>query len=127
MNATRRSRRSSSEQKLDRLSSRRVRIENQISTWLSHETFGNEQGRRLWARFTVHYTPKHASWLNQAEIAISVMQRCCLGNERLGSATKLRQRIIPFWNKRRNERWTIEWRFTKKKAKFWIRTFESKH
>ena len=91
------------------------------------ETFGTEDGRRLWARFTVHYTPKHASWLNQAEIAISVMQRCCLGNERLGSATKLRQRIIPFWNKRRNQRWTIDWRFTKKKAKFWFRTFESKH
>ena len=81
------------------------------------DTFGQIKGSRLWARFTVHYTPKHASWLNQAEIAISVMQRCCLGRDRLATTAKLRQRVIPFWKKRRNQAWTIDWRFTKKKAK----------
>lgn len=90
-------------------------------------SYGTTEGRRLWARFTVHYTPTHASWLNQAEIAISIMQRCCLGRDRIGDISKLRQRVVPFWQKRRQEQWKIDWRFTKKKAKLWIRTFESKY
>ena len=91
------------------------------------QTFGPIEGRRLWARFTLHYTPVHASWLNPAEIAISIMQRCCLGKDRLGNITQLRQRVIPFWNKRRKQKWKIDWRFTRKKAKLWIKTFESEH
>ena len=91
------------------------------------ETLGKREGRRLWSRFTVHYTPVHASWLNQAEIAIGIMQQCCLGRDRIGDLETLRQRVIPFWQKRRDQRWTIDWRFTKKKAKIWIKTFESQH
>lgn len=91
------------------------------------DTFGLIEGRRLWARFTVHYTPVHASWLNQAEIAIGIMQRCCLGGDRLPSKKKLSERVIPFWSKRRKQRWKIDWRFTTKKAKLWIKTFESEH
>ncbi len=91
------------------------------------QTFGLKEGRRLWDRFTVHYTPKHASWLNQAEIAIGVMQHCCLGSHRIGSQAALRQRIIPFWNARRRDGWTIDWKFTKTKAKVWLKTLQSKH
>jgi hypothetical protein len=43
------------------------------------ERFGEKAGSWLWNRFTVHYTPKHGSWLNQAEIAISLFSRQCLG------------------------------------------------
>ena len=43
------------------------------------EHFGEKAGSWLWDRFTVHYTPKHGSWLNQAEIAISQFSRQCLG------------------------------------------------
>jgi len=91
------------------------------------QTFGQREGRRLWARFTVHNTPKHASWLNQAEIALSITHRCCLARHRISDIGALRRRVVPFWRKRRNERWKIDWRFTKKKAKVWIRTFESQH
>ncbi len=91
------------------------------------ETFGKREGSRIWARFTTHNTPKHASWLNQAEIAIGIMQRCCLGRDRIGTRSSLRQRVIPFWHRRRSQRWKIDWRFTKKKAKVWIKTFESEH
>lgn len=91
------------------------------------QTFGELQGRRLWARFTVHYTPKHASWLNQAETAISVMQRCCLGKDRIGSIAQLSQRVLPFWRQRTQERWKIDWRFTKRKATLWVNTFETRH
>lgn len=91
------------------------------------ETFGENAGRRLWARFTPHYTPKHASWLNQAEIAIGVMARCCLGKRRFEDINALRGAVVPFWRTRRREKWTIEWRFTIKKAKHWLTTFVSKH
>ena len=42
------------------------------------ERFGEQAGGWLWDRFTVHYTPKHGSWLNQAEIEISLFSRQCL-------------------------------------------------
>ena len=44
--------------------------------------FGPLDGHRLWSRLTVHYTPKHGSWLNQAEIELSLVSR-----QRLGDAT----------------------------------------
>ena len=47
------------------------------------ERFGAEAGDWLWNRFTVHYTPKHGSCLNQAEIAISLLSRQCLGRRRI--------------------------------------------
>ena len=46
------------------------------------ERFGEKIGGLLWERFTVHYTPKHGSWLNQAEIEISLFSRQCLGRRR---------------------------------------------
>lgn len=91
------------------------------------ETFGLDDGRRLWARFTPHYTPKHASWLNQAEIAIGLMARCCLGKRRIPTIELLRKDVVDFWKQRRRENWTIDWRFTVKKAKDWLKTFVSKH
>lgn len=91
------------------------------------DTFGQTEGRRLWARFTVHYTPKHASWLNQAEIAIGVMSRCSIGRARISSIAALRQVVLPFWRKRRKQGWTIDWRFTTAKAKQWFNTFVTEH
>lgn len=43
------------------------------------DRFGETKGGSLWDRFTVHYTPTHGSWLNQAEIEISLLSRQCLG------------------------------------------------
>lgn len=91
------------------------------------KAFGVEEGSRIWNRFHVHYTPKHASWLNQAEIAIGVMERCSLGKDRFSSIKDLSDRVLPFWKKRRREQWKIDWRFTKKKAKHWLNTFKSEH
>lgn len=91
------------------------------------ETFGEVEGRRLWARFTVHYTPKHASWLNQAEIGICVMDRCCLGRTRVATIDALRRIVLPFWAARRRQHWTINWRFTVKKSKVWLDSFVTEH
>ena len=79
--------------------------------------FGEKDGDWLWNRFTVHYTPKHGSWLNQAEIAIGLFSRQCLGQRRIGDCTSLR-REARAWNRRMNrDQVTIAWRFTRKKAR----------
>ena len=52
--------------------------------------YGEIPGAHLWNRFTVHYTPKHGSWLNQAEIEISLFSHQCLGPRRLPSLACLR-------------------------------------
>jgi hypothetical protein len=50
-----------------------------------------EVGIEIWDRFTVHYTPKHGSWLNQAEIEIGLFSRQCLGNRRIPDLATLRR------------------------------------
>jgi hypothetical protein len=79
------------------------------------ERFGEKAGGWLWGRFTVHSTPKHRSWLNQAEIEISLFSRQCLGPRRIPSLGDL-QREARAWNRRMNrDRVTIGWRVTAKR------------
>jgi hypothetical protein len=79
--------------------------------------FGNEKGTELWNRFTVHKTPKHGSWLNQAEIEISLFARRCLARRRLPTLARLQQEAGA-WNARVNhDRVKINWQFTRKKAR----------
>jgi transposase len=81
------------------------------------ERFGEQAGDWLWERFTVHYTPTHGSWLNQAEIEISLFSRQCLGRRRIPSVACLR-REARAWSRRMNcGRVTINWRFTRRKAR----------
>lgn len=90
------------------------------------DAFGQTEGRRLWARFTVHYTPKHASWLNQAEITIGILNRTALTG-RIPDVETLTQRVVPFFRNRRKARWTISWGFTSKRAREWVKTFLDEH
>ena len=79
--------------------------------------FGEAKGRELWDRLTIHYTPKHGSWLNQAEIEISLLARQCLGKRRIPTLDALRQQA-KLWNRMINqEAKTINWTFTRKKAR----------
>ena len=81
------------------------------------ERFGERDGGWLWDRFTVHYTPRHGSWLNQAEIEISLFSRQCLGTRRISSLRELK-RESKVWNRTMNrQQVTINWRFTRKKAR----------
>ena len=93
------------------------------------ERFGEQAGGWLWKRFTVHYTPKHGSWLNQAEIEVSLLSRQCLGKRRIGDIAGLRQQTRA-WNRRMNrDRVTIQWKFTRKQARHKFRYIikRSKH
>ena len=81
------------------------------------EFFGEKKGQALWQRFDVHYTPKHASWLNQAEIAISMLQRQCLGTCRIPDIETLEKRTAR-WNKVVNsKKVVIKWDFFKEDAR----------
>jgi hypothetical protein len=79
--------------------------------------YGEKLGRLLWERFTVHYTPKHGSWLNQAEIEVSLLSRQCLGRRRIADLPALCGEVYA-WERRINrDRTTIEWNFTRKLAR----------
>jgi transposase len=76
-----------------------------------YQAFPPAEARRLLKRLEFHYTPKHGSWLNMAELEFSVLDRQCL-NRRLPNPETLR-REIGAWQERRNAaRGTVRWRFT---------------
>ena len=81
------------------------------------DRFGEKIGGLLWDRFTVHYTPKHGSWLNQAEIEISLFSRQCLDQRRIPALSDL-QREARAWNRKMNRnRVIVNWQFTRRKAR----------
>lgn len=76
-----------------------------------YTAFAPAEAKRIWDRLEVHYTPKHGSWLNMAEIELSVLARQCL-NRRIPDQEALIQEIAA-WEARRNAAdATVEWRFT---------------
>jgi transposase len=80
------------------------------------DRYGEQQGRRIWERFEVHYTPKHGSWLNQAEIAINIYARQCLGRSRIPDMELLRKKTNAWLRYINNRQVTINWTFTKAEA-----------
>ena len=73
--------------------------------------FPPAEAKRLADKLEIHYTPRHGSWLNMAEIELSVLARQCL-NRRLGDRTTI-DREVAAWTARRNAAaTTIDWRFT---------------
>jgi hypothetical protein len=81
-----------------------------------YETFAPAEARRLTERLEIHYTPKHGSWLNIAEIELSALQSQCM-NRRIPSRECL-QIEIAAWESARNTRGApIHWRFTNENAR----------
>ncbi len=76
------------------------------------EAFGLSEGRALWRRFKVHFTPKHASWLNAAEMEAGLVSRECLGKRRIGSVERLRDEVRAWSRRAERARRKIEWKFT---------------
>jgi hypothetical protein len=81
-----------------------------------YETFEPEEARRILRRLEFHYTPKHGSWLNIAEIELSVLGRQCL-DQRLPSQERVQAVITPWEQGRNAHRVTIQWRFTTAEAR----------
>jgi transposase len=82
-----------------------------------YETFEQEEARRLAEKLEIHYTPKHGSWLNMAEIELSVLSRQCL-DRRVPDFETLEAEAIA-WQERRNAVGNnkIEWRFRTEDAR----------
>ncbi len=75
-----------------------------------YETFPPEEARRIAKRLEFHYTPKHGSWLNMAEMEFSVLTRQCL-NRRLDTAEGLAAEIAAWESRRNDARTKIDWTF----------------
>ena len=79
------------------------------------EVLGPKKARALLRRVVFHYTPKHASWLNMAEIEIGILDRQCLDRRLPDRATIITE--VAAWQARRNtEHRCIEWSFTRQDA-----------
>jgi hypothetical protein len=85
-----------------------------------YEAFPPEQARRIAERLEIHHTPKHGSWLNMAEIELSVLAGQCL-DRRIESREEL-EREVAAWEEERNERQVgVKWRFTTVDARIKLR------
>jgi transposase len=80
-----------------------------------YETFTEKEAERILKKLEFHYTPKHASWLNMAEIEIGVMDRQCL-NRRIPDKPALKRQVAVWQGQRNYRRAKIKWSFTKEKA-----------
>ena len=81
-----------------------------------YETFLAAEARRIAKRLEFHYTPKHGSWLNMAEIEFSVLSRSCLG-QRLPDEETLCREVAALVGERNAARIIINWRFTTQHAR----------
>lgn len=76
-----------------------------------YESFTPAEARRIAQKLEVHFTPKHGSWLNMAEIDLSALSRQCLG-ERMDNHPRLRRQIALWQRERNRHRCAVDWRFT---------------
>ena len=86
-----------------------------------YEAFEPAEARRIAERLEIHYTPKHGSWLNMAEIELGVLSRQCL-NRRIPGQEVL-ERETGAWQRQRNrEAIRVEWRFTTEDARIKLKS-----
>jgi len=81
-----------------------------------YDTFAPAEARRLAERLEIHYTPKHGSWLNIAEIELSALNGQCL-RRRIPSYEAMRREIAAWQSDRNNRGAPVNWRFTADNAR----------
>jgi hypothetical protein len=81
-----------------------------------YETFEPQEARRLREKLEIHYTPKHGSWLNMAEIELAVLSGQCL-DRRIGQEVELRQEVAAWEAERNDQQVRVNWRFTTQDAR----------
>lgn len=85
-----------------------------------YATFPPDEARRIRERLEVHYTPKHGSWLDMAEIELSVLTRQCL-NRRIAEASVLEREVAAWVHARNQSKATSNWQFTTDTARIKLR------
>ena len=94
-----------------------------------YETFPAAEARRIAQRLEFHYTPKHGSWLNMAEIEFSIFSRNCL-RQRIPGEESLRREVHALERERNEAQAVINWRFSIQDARTKLHRlypFDSKH
>ena len=81
-----------------------------------YETFKPDRAKALWDRFEFVYTPKHGSWLNIAEIELSVLTRQCL-KRRIDNIKAVRKEVLAWQESRNNKNAKVDWQFTTEDAR----------
>jgi transposase len=81
-----------------------------------YEVFEPHEARRLLDRLDIHYTPKHGSWLNMAEIELGVLTRQCL-NRRIPDKQTLSAEVAAWEHRRNTSEVSVNWRFTTTEAR----------
>ena len=77
-----------------------------------YEAFAPSEARRICEKLEIHYTPNHGSWLNMAEIELSVLARQCLGDRRIPDRESLAEEAGAWEAERNAAECSIDWRFT---------------
>ena len=81
-----------------------------------YEVFPPQEARRLAERLEIHYTPKHGSWLNMAEIELSALNGQCL-DRRIPDLVTMQSHIVAWQNDRNNRQSKINWHFSTTNAR----------
>ena len=76
-----------------------------------YKVFEPEEARRIASKLEIHYTPKHGSWLNMAEIELSILSRQCL-NRRIPDQETLKAEVAAWETTRNQVQAKMDWRFT---------------
>ena len=86
-----------------------------------YEAFEPVEARRIAERLEIHYTPKHGSWLNMAEIEIGVLARQCL-DRRIPDQETLRREVDAWQDQRNRDMARVDWRFTTEDARIKLKS-----
>ena len=81
-----------------------------------YKAFAPEEAKRVWDRLEIHYTPRHGSWLNMAEIEFSVLNKNGL-SARIPSMEQMRRKTAAWADRRNTEARRIDWQFTTENAR----------
>jgi len=91
-----------------------------------YEAFEPAEAWRLSQKLEIHYTPLHGSWLNMAEIELSVLGRQALSG-RIASVQQMQERVAAWQQARNQQRATIDWRFTTQDARIKLKRLYPPH
>ena len=88
--------------------------------WL-YKAFEPEEARRIASKLEIHYTPKHGSWLNMAEIELSILSRQCL-DRRIPDQITLKIEVAAWESDRNQDKRKMDWRFTTEDVRVKLKT-----
>ena len=86
-----------------------------------YEVFEPEEAKRIADKLDIHFTPKHGSWLNMAEIGFNILSRQCLGHRRIPTMEELTKQVNAWLRSRQDNPPVVNWQFTTSDARIKLR------